>query len=71
MVLRGWKALAREANVHVQTVRVWHYYRLPIPFFKSAPGKAGKISILKEVFHMYLLDLNKHFQRSHPHHFQK
>jgi len=54
MMLRGWKQLAQYAGVHVQTIREWHYYKLRIPFLKSAPGKGGKITIGEDIFRMYL-----------------
>lgn len=59
MILRGWKSLADYAGVHVQTVREWHYRKLRIPFFKSAPGKGGKISMYTAAFLIYLKELNK------------
>ncbi len=61
MILRGWKNIASYAKVHPQTARNWHYYRLPIPFFKSGKGYGGKIWILKEAFDLYLIELYKTF----------
>lgn len=54
MILRGWKSMAGYAGVHVRTLKSWHYEKAKIPFLKSKPGKAGKISIPESTFINYL-----------------
>lgn len=58
-ILWGWKDFSKAANVHIRTLKEWHYRKKRIPFQKTSGKKQGKIFMNEHSFLDWLNGLFK------------